>query len=194
MNMLHKLLLPLAAAALAALSSTPAKAVIVNIDATVSGCDISHCNGLHLPPGSVLGAVINPVQLALGPGTYTITDGSGQLGANPSFTAWRYDGGPDWVWSFMVVDDATKSVLVQGCCGLGFNTQAGAATQPFAQNYSTTLTLPSAKTVDFIIEDYYLPDNAGGITLQVTSVPEPSSWLLIGCGLLGLAGWRKLRA
>lgn len=89
--------------------SSAAQAVIVNIDAAVTGCQNGgNCDGSpHLPPG-----------------------------ANPNFTASRFNGVDNWVWAFEVIDDATKAMLVQGCCGdFVCNTQAGAANQAFAQNY-----------------------------------------------------------
>jgi hypothetical protein len=46
----------LLAASVAALLSLPAaaSATIVNIDASVSGCDGAHCAGGHVGPGTVL--------------------------------------------------------------------------------------------------------------------------------------------
>lgn len=169
-----------------------AQAVIVNIDAAVTGCqNSSNCDGSpHLLPGAYVGPLINPAQLTLAAGTYTITNGAGLAGANPNFTAWRFNGGDNWVWAFEVIDDATKTMLVQGCCGDIVNNQAGAANQTFAQNYSSTLTLLATTTLDFITEDYYPYDNAGGIALKITSstapVPEPTTWALMFAGLCGL--------
>lgn len=191
--MISRLLPLLAAALLGAVAHVPAQAQIVNIDATVSGCDINHCNGQHPLPGTVLGSVINPVQLTLGPGSYSITDANGLPGADPNLTSWRFNGASNWVWSFMVVDDATRTVLVDACCGPVFATQSGAATQPFAVNYATTLSLASTTTLDFVVEDYYLPDNAGGISVQVAAVPEPASWALMAGGIAALLHLQRRR-
>lgn len=64
----------------------------------------------------------------------------------------------------------------------------GAATAP------SFLTFATATTVDFVIDDYYLPDNAGGVSLDVEAVspstpavPEPATWATM-VGGLGLAG------
>lgn len=199
MNMILKTL-ALSLTTSLALSST-AQAVIVNIDAAVTGCQNGgNCNGSpHLPPGAYVGPLINPAQLTLAAGSYTITNGAGMAGANPTFTAWRFNGGDSWVWAFEIIDDATKTMLVQGCCGdFVYNTQAGAANQAFAQNYSSTLTLLSPTTLDFITEDYYPYDNAGGIALSITSstapVPEPTTWALMLAGLCGLGRFARKRS
>ena len=177
--------------------SAPAHAVIVNIDAAVTGCqNAGNCDGSpHLQPGDYVGPLINPVQLTLDAGTYTITNGSNMQGANPNFTAWRFNGADNWVWAFEIIDDASKKMLVQGCCGdFVYNTQAGAANQAFAQNYSSTLTLTATTTLDFITEDYYPYDNAGGVALNIESsaaaVPEPSTIVLMLAGL-GFVGWKR---
>ncbi len=192
-NVLPTLALPLLAALVA-----PAKATtIVNIDASVTGCQtISLCDGNpHLPPGSYVGPLINPVQVSLAAGSYDITNASGQFGANGSFTAWRFDGGNDWVWSFEIIDDATKTIVVQGCCGSAvYGSQAAAAADPFAVNYHTTLTLPRTTTLDFITEDWYPYDNAGGVALAISAVPEPAAPALMLGGLIAMALRLRRRA
>lgn len=177
--------------ALAAMSGGPAHAQVVNIDATVSGCDFAHCgSGISVPVGAPVGIPISPVTLTLQAGTYTVTNADGMAGANPNFTAWRFNGGANWVWEFMIVNDADDTVLMQGCCGPSFSTQAAAGSQAFAQNFSQTFTLAGTTTLDFIIQDYGLNDNAGGVSLNiaraVAAVPEPSSYALMLGGLLAV--------
>ncbi len=138
------------------------------------------------------------MQLTLAAGGYTITNGAGMAGENPNFTAWRFNGGDNRVWAVEIIDDATKTMLVQGCCGdFVYNTQAGAANQAFAQNYSSTLTLFSTTTLDFITADYSPRDNAGGTALRITSrtapVPEPTTWALMLAGLCGLGTFAPKR-
>jgi len=172
-----------------------ARATTVVIDASVSGCrNVYLCDGSpHQPVGTDMGALIDPTQLTLGAGTYTITNGSLLAGADPKYSAWRFNGGDNWVWAFEMIDDATGKLLIQGCCGdQVYNTQAGAASQAFAQTYISSFTLAGATTLDFITEDYYPYDNAGGMTLDiqrtdVTAVPEPQAPALMLAGLAALA-------
>lgn len=168
-----------------------AHATTVIIDASTSGCANGYdCDGSpHQPPGTNIGELLAPTQLTLDAGTYAITNGSLKEGADPKYSAWRFNGGDNWVWAFMMIDDKTKTLLVQGCCGdQVYNTQAGAAGQAFALTYSDTFTLDATTTLDFITEDYYPYDNAGGMTLDIeragpSAVPEPSGVALMLAGL-----------
>jgi hypothetical protein len=177
---------------------TTAHAQIVNVNAALSGCvDPSKCGGSpHEPAGAFIGALQNPVQLLLDAGTYTITNASGLVGANPDYTAWRFNAANNWVWSFMMINDADKTVIVQGCCGPAvFSTQAAAASDSFAQDYFTTFTLSATTTLDFITEDYFPPDNAGGVSLNIRpastttdAAPEPETLALLRPGLAVIGG------
>jgi hypothetical protein len=187
-------------------------ATIVIIDAQVNGA-ASAGGGPQNPdvlPGAVLNDIYGPKnQLTLDAGTYLITNGA----TSGYYSAWNFEGypnSPNWVWSFLIADDATSKVLADGwVSGVG-STQAAMAglvgtttwdgnTQLSAtstRDFRDTLTLTHTTTVDFLIDDYYLPDNGGGVTLSISSVPEPSSiTLLAAAAVIGIgyaaSRWRN---
>ena len=193
---------PLVRLATAVLLATPAvaTAAIVNVSASVSGCDFTHCSGGHPGPGVVVDSILSPAQITLGPGSYTITNGSGKAGANPDFTAWNYnDGGANWLWAFLAIDDASRTVLVDSLPDAGISvvaTQAAAAAEAAAKNYVGHVTLIKQRTIDFVTEDYYPYDNLGGVALDITrdrgTVPEPTTWALFLAGFAAI-GFRLRR-
>jgi hypothetical protein len=185
---------------LAVLGAAPGSAragQIVNIDATLYGYQFP------TDPAPQVGQVIHPISLAPGgalnqltlpAGTYEISNATGLPGANPDFTAWRFNSDPNWVWSVVVADDATDKVVFYADRGGVQTTQAAIAADPSVQDFHGTFTLPATTTLDFMIRDYYLPDNAGGVSvnvaLQGSSVPEPSGLVILGSGALGLLVYR----
>jgi hypothetical protein len=185
----------LAAAALAATLCTalPAQAVVVNIDATKYGF------GFPTDPAPVVGQIITPIsngtggtlnQLTLAAGPYTITNATGLPGADPGFIGWNFSGG--WVWSVVIADDATHQVVFYADAGGVQGSQAAIAAQPDVQAFSSSFTLTQATTLDLMIRDYYLPDNAGGVAVSITSaVPEPVSLALMLGGVATLVLRRR---
>lgn len=176
-------------------------ATIINISATTYGTNSTQT---YSPP--YIGELVYPFslsggldQLTLGAGTYTITNGSGEVGAAPSFTAWRYNGGNNWTWSYVIADDSNDKIVAYGTPVGTYSSQSAVASLLAVQNYSGTLTLTKPTTLDFLIWDYYLPDNAAGIALNIqpaSAVPEPSTFLLLGISLAAMAVWsvRRKRA
>lgn len=181
---------------LAVLAGT-AQAQVLNIDATRYGF------AFPTDPAPVVGQVITPItnpggepllQLTLGPGTYDISNATGLAGANPAFTGWNYSSG--WVWSVVVADDATHKVVFYADRGGVQGSQAAIAAQADVQAFHDSFTLAQTTTLDFMVRDYYLPDNAGGIAVLLAPVPEAPAPALFTVGLLAL-GWhlraRRLR-
>ena len=195
------------------LLSGPAKADILNIDATVSGCTTCFGGPLATPAGTVV-TLINPVKLTLGAGTYTITNAATvngvEPGANPNFLAFNFQAGNSsgWAWNFMVATDngngtgtlikgdfvngtASTQALMAGMTGVttfDYNTVLpGTSTAGFTD----TLVLNSTTTLDFLIQDGFLSDNAAGVSIDISptgpaGVPEPSSLVFLSLGVAGL--------
>jgi len=171
--------------------------VIINIDARVSGC--TTCSGGPTNADVSLGTVvtlISPVQITLGPGTYTITNAAtvnGVLpGANSTFLAYNFQAGnpSGWAWSFLLATDngnGTGTMLKADYVPGSFTTQGLAASATGIQTFSYSTLLPSPSTagfidsltlsktttLDFFIDDSGLQDNSAGVALQIA--PEPST-------------------
>jgi len=173
--------------------------MIVNIDATKYGF------AAPTDPAPVPGQLISPFgpggalnHISLGAGTYTITNATGLAGATPTFTGWRFNSGNNWVWNFIISDAATNRVLMYKEAGGLKSSQSLIAAQSAVQNFSTSFTLATPKTLNFMIRDYNLSDNAGGVALNIspaaTAVPEPSSIALLGFGAFACVAVRRFRS
>ncbi len=197
-----------AALALTSLSATAQAGSIVDIDSQVSGCSI--CSGVSaVTPGTFLGDIYLPVQLTLGPGTYSVTNAD--TTANDYYSAWNFEGYPtsqNWVWSFVmaadngsgtagtvILDDYIAGVYASqsaasGATGISTYDDLTALSGTSTAGFVDQFVLASTTTVDFLIDDYDLSDNGGGVALDITQingVPEPSSFVPLGVALLGLA-------
>jgi hypothetical protein len=143
-------------------------------------------------PGTLLSDIYTPkVQVTLGPGTYTVTNAA----ATGQYSAWNFEGiggaltgnTENWGWAFAAADDATGIVLLDHYVATGSLTPKIFATQDDAAavtgiltydcttllpgtstaSFIDTFTPPSTTTIDFFADDYYLPDNAGGMELDI---------------------------
>jgi hypothetical protein len=171
---------------------------IVNIDATLYGyqfpTDPAPVPGQLISPFSLApGGALN--QLTLSAGTYAISNATGLDGADPNFTGWRFNSAANWVWSVVIADDATDKVVFYADRGGVQTSQATIASDPGVQSFHDTFTILSTTTLDFMIRDYFLPDNAGGVAviIQSSAVPEPSTLAILASGALVLLvyKWRR---
>jgi len=222
MGKIMSLRLGLMTAFLLMLLSGAANAAILNIDATVSGCTTCFGGPLATPAGPVV-TLINPVKLTLGAGTYTITNAATvngvEAGANPNFLAFDFEAAnpSGWAWNFMVATDngngtgtLIKGDFVNGTASTQALMAGKTGVQTFDYNtvlpgtstagFTDTLVLNSTMTLDFLIDDGFLPDNAAGVSLDISptgpaAVPEPSSLVFLCSGVAVLGGivWKRNR-
>jgi len=205
-------------------ASTVSQADTVYIDAGPTGWGCTSCSGgpgsMGLGPGFAVTLVnegkSGPLQLTLDPGTYSITNAA----TTGNYSGWRYDGGNDWAWSFVIGADngnGTATVLHVGWVGApnhagqegvanatgvtSYRFLTAIATSTSTAAYYDTLTLTARTVLDFWIIDYFLPDNIGGVALNIsplsaTAVPVPAALPLLGSAI-GIAGgfgmWRRRR-
>lgn len=209
------------AAAMFGAAASPASAVTVYIEGNGSGCNGGHfgpacANGpQYLYQGDTIN-VINPVQVTLGPGLYTITNAAPitDPNSNPHYWAWNYSSG--WAWNWGIATDngnGTGNVFFLGYSGGTSGSQAGMASShngnyggpgPNAPpaggtgpaDYSASFILLATTTLDFFVMDYYLPDNGGGIALNINGPPSATplpAALPLFAGGLGVVGWAMRR-
>jgi PEP-CTERM motif len=190
-------------------SSAYATSTIVNINgAGPDGSGVPHAYAYPVAPGSFI-TMVNPVVVNLSAGDYLISDGYGQPGA--LYDAWNYQLGAAGSWDshfYAAVEQGTSStydLLIDGLsnrdpgciyhnCSWASEAQASAA---FLATPAFNLHLASDTAVSFSSTDYILSDNAGGMSLAITSVPavpEPETLPLMAAGLLAVGFVLKRRA
>jgi len=188
-------LAPAIALAFALTMPATVSATVINIDASHG---FTYDRGLS-DPAPVPGQHINPIgariELSLDAGVYEITNAFAQGIPGALFNAWSYNvGNSSWAWAFVVADASTDNVIAYYEGG-GGNSAAQVAALPAVQSFKERLTLSKPTTLLFTLRDYYVPDNAGGVSLNIvaTPVPEPHSGVLLLVGLAVAAGVRRWR-
>lgn len=190
----------LAAAAL--VGSSAMAADLVNITGFGSAGAGANIGSYPVAPGTLVD-LFNPVLLDLAAGDYLVSDAWGQPGA--LYDTWNFETAAPGSWgshyvAAEVLPDGGYRLLIDGLtlteptcknhfCAWDTREQATAA---FLATPAYRLHLDHAATVAFASADHFLPDNAGGISLQISAVPELPSALALAAGLV-LLGAQRLR-
>jgi hypothetical protein len=157
-----------------------------------------------LPVGTVID-LDKPVLLNLAAGSYSLVDAWGLPGA--LYDTWNFNltQAGSWGSHYVAAERLTSgqfSVLVDGQSNIeptcrnhfcAWDTRAE-ATAAFLATPAYRFTLDHAATVGFVSADYFLPDNAGGISLLLTAVPVPepgTAALWLGALPLLVLRWRR---
>jgi hypothetical protein len=183
-----KLLVLCAGVAVALGAPAAASAAVVNIGHELGFTYVPGGGSDPAPiPGQQIAFIGSPPTLDLAAGTYRVTNATGLAGANPDYTAWSYNTGTSsWAWAFVIA--TTGGTVVDYEEAAYGSSKAAVAALPAVQDFQSFFTLAADTTVAFTLRDYYVPDNAGGVALNVErftrgpAVPEPASWALLIAG------------
>ena len=198
-------ILATATAALVTLAASDAAkaSIIVNISGSQSGEETGGADCTV----ACQGALINPVQVTLGAGTYSISDAwspTNGLAPGALYDAWNFQVGNGqswaWHWKALLDDGSAGSTISQANYASHILLDVDAAypadaftSESIAANFgyntpAQLITLSGTTTLDFVVNDYYLGDNLGGVSLAISAVPLPAALPLFGTALVGLIG------
>jgi hypothetical protein len=177
----------LSLAALATITASPANAATVFDLNGVTNASLNGSNGftLNLAAGTYSLAFVQGEYNAFR--RFSSTSGCDGLGMN-CIQGWensaRYIIGNT---TYLFGDGAASGGL--GPLGVG-DGYYSTAEQSFAKSgiYNGSFTLNNASDVTFFIYDDNLGDNSGGVSLAVSAVPEPATWLMMFMGIGAVGG------
>ncbi len=175
---------------------------LVNIKGFGSdGAGVSGPLGYPQAVGTLIG-MVNPVLVAFSAGDYSLTDAWGQSGA--LYDAWNYNLNQGSTWDshyYVAVQQGTSSsykLLLDALSNrnpacpnsnCSWTTQAQAR-DAFLATPAFHLHLAQDTVLAFSSTDYFLADNAGGMSISISAVPEAQSAALMAAGVMLLAAVR----
>jgi hypothetical protein len=166
----------------------PANAVILDVQAYIDGRD-----RLHFQGGSLWWEHFDYAAVGRHVGDYTTNL---TVDSNPTIywlPNWPGHPFPDQIYSTYAISDAYTGLSP----ALPAMAQTVGFTSVSAREYAGIVSQPDAGNgYELVVE--FNDNGYGGSTwyevkLEYTAVPLPPSVLLLGSGLLGLAGWRRFR-
>jgi hypothetical protein len=172
---------------------------VINVPAVQSGYFGS--TGETYIVGSVTG---NPIFVVLPAGCYSTSDafGSGQSGVQYDALNYHNSAANDWAWQYRTVDPytgATYSYVAAPDNETPATMYASESEAAIAgeQTGPGSFCLSSEQAVDLLIDDTYLPDNTGGVSLTIgpgtAAGDAPLPWwslAALGAALFAFVGCR----
>ncbi len=158
---------------------------------TTSPVIVSAASGIPFIPGDVI--TFNYLSgLVQGGYDFPWYDANGAPGSQPMYGAYNYGHSP----GYYVPPVGGSQVYFMELVGTFADASGAIVGDPQIIGGSCSLTIPVGAT-QFLLgcnDDNY-PDNGGGWLIGVSEVPEPSSFIILGMGAIGLLTytWRQRR-
>lgn len=151
---------------------------------------ISATDGLNFSAGLSLSISYASGLVSVGPGSgWPFTDANGYTTYIPLNNSSWGEVGPSYY-----MNPATYPIYVSELVGTFANSSGQIVGTPFAVGNMGTFTIPVGATrLQLGVNDVGYGDNSGSWSIQITQVPEPSTWSLLLLGVVGLLGKMLLR-